>query len=67
MSKVNFLEIYNHDSSTEELCISLANQYKKAAKNALEKSGLILAAMKETNPEIDIPWHYRTLNKAHNK
>ena len=65
MHKVNFLAIYDHDSATEELRSLLSKQYKDAAEAALERSGRVLAGMKENNSEIDIPWHFRKTHRTH--
>jgi hypothetical protein len=67
MSKVNFLDVYNYDSSTVELCNMTANSYKEAAKLALEESGNYLVAIRKTNPNIDIPWHFRSRKKSNDK
>jgi len=61
MHRVNFFDVYKHDSATEEVCAALAGQYKAAAKVALEKAGSVLVAMKGVNPDISIPWHYRPI------
>lgn len=67
MSKVNFLDVYNYDSSTVELCSMAANSYKEAAKFALEESGKYLVIIRKTNPNIDAPWHFRSRKKLNDK
>ena len=67
MSKVNFLDIYNYDSGTEEICKAVSHQYETAAREAIEKAGYILKILIENNPEIDAPWYFRLKFDTHNK
>lgn len=60
---MNFIQIFEYDSATEEHCLEVVKSYKVAAHDAAEKAGRVLLDVTHENPKIPLGWSFTPKNK----
>ena len=64
MKKINFLEVYNFDSGTDETCRQASSGYLAEAEKALESSGFILNALIANSMNTVAPWRFKSIKNS---
>lgn len=58
MTKLDFKTIFAYDSATEEICSTVAESYKAAAREAVRDAGRALLFIASRNPNVELDWSF---------
>ncbi|MDD5393749.1 MAG: hypothetical protein PHE17_12085 [Thiothrix sp.] len=59
MNKIDFIDIYNTDSATEESYVLILNEYKKIAKACFHKAEALLPDINSIKGKKNTQWQFR--------